>query len=88
MTTLSNGPYLTARIPGSHRGRINGVASVIQSILQGVSMFFVGRIYDVGGSTIAWYLVFGLLITGIFLGLIWIRLDRRYYADLYKLEEI
>ena len=44
--TLSQGPYMTRRIPSSHRGRISGVIGVLQSVLMGAFNIVTGRIYD------------------------------------------
>ena len=83
LTTVANGPYITERIPSSHRGRINGFMGVIQSLMQGVILYISGLLYDTQGYVGAW--IFVLTILGISIagamGLIYF--DKRRYKDLY-----
>ena len=66
LTTISNGPYLSARIPESHRGRIHGFLSVVQGVLQAVFLLVVGVFYDKWGSIFAWGFVLLMLSIAIF----------------------
>ncbi len=84
LTTIVNGPYLTARIPASHRGRMNGFMTVVQSVLQGTFLYVVGVFYDNLGSTAAWVLVIGVLLLAILLGIILIVCDKKKYHELYE----
>ncbi len=84
LTTIVNGPYLTARIPASHRGRMNGFMTVVQSVLQGTFLYVVGVVYDNLGSTMAWGLVIGVLLLAILLGAILIVCDKKKYHELYE----
>lgn len=84
LTTIVNGPYLTARIPASHRGRMNGFMTVVQSVLQGTFLYVVGVFYDNLGSTAAWVLVIGVLLLAILLGTILIVCDKKKYHELYE----
>lgn len=83
LTTIANGPYLTERIPESHRGRINGFLSVVQSVLQAIFLLVVGALYDWKGSCVAWIFVLGMLLVSIFGAFVLIGLDRRVYKELY-----
>lgn len=83
LTTLANGPYLTLRAPASHRGRINGLLTVVQSVMQGGCMLLSGILYDAFGSTTAWTLVFSILAVGIVLSIGLIFFDKRRYKELY-----
>lgn len=83
LTTIANGPYLTARIPASHRGRMNGLMTLVQSILQGACLLIVGLLYDEWGSGTAWGFVLGILLLAIVGGGLLIVADRRYYKDMY-----
>ncbi|MDY5882498.1 MFS transporter [Roseburia sp. 831b] len=84
LTTIVNGPYLTARIPASHRGRMNGFMTVVQSVLQGTFLYVVGVVYDNLGSTMAWGLVIGVLLVAILLGAVLIVCDKKKYHELYE----
>lgn len=82
-TTISEGPYTSKRIPASHRGRINGVSSVLGFALSSISQLSVGRLYDNKGSHAAWALVLGMVAAAMILTLTLIRLDRKAYPALY-----
>jgi len=86
-TTISEGPYTSSRIPASHRGRINGVNSVLFFVFQSVSQLIVGRLYDNSGSSAAWTFVICMVALAMVLTLLLIRLDRRAYPKLYINEE-
>ena len=80
---VSHGPYLTRRIPASHRGRVNGLSSVVGAVVGGVSDLAVGQIYDRAGSTVAWTVVLLLLGASAALCVALIVRDRRAYPKLY-----
>lgn len=82
--TIAEGPYLSRRIPASHRGRINGVTSVIGSCVGGGINLIVGFLYDGIGSAAAWSLVLGLLAVAVALTFFLIIRDRRVYPKLYE----
>ena len=82
--TLAEGPYMTARIPSSHRGRVNSVIGVLQTLLIGGFDIVLGRIYDNAGSLQAWILVLGALLIAIIIAAFLIRGDRKAYPKLYE----
>lgn len=82
--TISSGPYTSKRIPASHRGRINGILNIIQSVLQGIAMFAIGNLHTYVGAFFAWALVFTMLAVAIVIILIIIVLDKKYYPKLYN----
>jgi len=82
--TIGDGPYLTSRIPASHRGRINAFVSVLATVMQGICALSVGRIYDRLSPEGAWGLVFALLLLSLALLLVLVRADRRAYPKLYS----
>ncbi len=82
--TLANGPYLSSRVPASHRGRINGLQTFLQNFLYGVLMLVLGMIYDNFGNVSAWILVFVLLGIAILGSMILIPVDRKVYHKLYE----
>lgn len=85
--TIAGGPYLSSRIPASHRGRINGVSSVIGAVIGGVGDLAAGRVYDTAGSTAAWIFVLSLLGVAAILCVVLIVRDRRVYPKLYAARE-
>ena len=84
LTTISNGPYLSARIPESHRGRIHGFLSVVQGVLQATFLLLVGVLYDAWGSIQAWGFVLLMLGIAIFGAVVLIDCDKRRYRELYQ----
>lgn len=47
---LAESPYLTKRMPASHRGRINGLSEVLRTGLTSVYQLLIGYIYGIGAS--------------------------------------
>lgn len=81
-STISFPPFLSKRIPANHRGRINSIMSVAQSLTISVGSLFVGRLYDNSGL-FAWIFVFIVGFISIGILLITKLLDRVDYKDLY-----
>lgn len=85
--TIADGPYLSTRIPASHRGRVNGVISVSGAVIGGLCDLTVGRLYDHVGSTAAWTLVMGILGLALALTVALIFRDKKAYPKLYTEKE-
>ena len=83
-STISGGPYLSRRVPESHRGRVNGFTSVLATIIQGAFALLIGWLYDHTGRTGAWTLVLALLTVSMVLTLFLIRRDRVKFPKLYE----
>ena len=81
---ISDGPYLTSRVPSSHRGRINGFSAVLGTVIQSVCSLSVGQLYDRMGRTWAWTLVLAILAAAAILSFILIRRDRVKFPKLYE----
>ena len=81
---LSSGPYVSSRVPASHRGRINGLMSVAHAALSGGINLAVGQLYDRAGSTSAWILILSVTLASIALTLILKSRDRKAYPILYR----
>ena len=84
MTTLVEGPYLSQRIPASHRGRINGLMTVSQSILQGAMSLFIGFTYDNISPQASWISVLSILLIALVLSRVLAAKDKQAYPALYK----
>ena len=83
---LSEGPFVSTRIPASHRGRINGLMSVAYTAVTGAIDLAVGHCYDRAGSTWTWVLILAVTLASVASTLVLKRLDRKAYPKLY-LEE-
>lgn len=82
--SISCGPYTSERIPASHRGRINGVLNIIQSVLSGIAIFAIGNLYTYVSPMSAWILVFAMLGIAVAVSIVIIVMDRKCYPKLYK----
>ena len=87
ITTISNGPYLTLRIPQSHRGRVNGFMTIVQGLLSGIVILVTGRLYDLEGSTVAWIFILSILTIAVIGSIVLIFWDKKKYSALYTSEE-
>lgn len=83
LSSISMGPYLTSRVPATHRGRVNGVSTVVQSVMPAIVLPIIGVVYDNFGSTRAWEAVMLILLIGIAAGTALINVDKRHYEKLY-----
>ena len=80
---LADGPYISTRIPASHRGRINGIMAVVFSAVTGVIDLTVGQMYDSAGSTKTWTLILTLTVAAIAASVALKLLDKKAYPKLY-----
>ena len=81
---LSSGPYVSTRIPASHRGRINGLMSVAYTAVTGCIDLSVGQLYDRAGSGWAWTLILGVTVASAAVTVLLKSLDKKAYPKLYK----
>ena len=82
--TISEGPYISRRIPSSHRGRINGIMTVISTLICGGFDLAVGGLYDYAGPVYSWGAVFCVLAVAAVMIVILIGFDKRKYPKLYE----
>ena len=82
-STISEGPYVSTRIPASHRGRINGFMSVVYTAVTGGIDLTVGRLYDRAGSTWTWALILAVTFVSAAAALLLRSRDKKAYPKLY-----
>lgn len=82
--TLSSSPFLTRRIPASHRGRILAVMNVVCGLSSSAIQLLVGMLYDRRGSTTAWSAIIAVGIAEILIVAVMAVFDRKDYPDLQK----
>ena len=80
---VSSEPYVSTRIPASHRGRINGLMSMFYVPVTGVIDLAVGHTYDRSGSTWTWTLILALTVCSAALAALLKAKDRKAYPKLY-----
>ena len=83
-STIAEGPYVSTRIPASHRGRINGFMSVVCTVISGGVDLAAGQLYDRAGSTWTWVLILGVTMLSIGTATVLIALDKKAYPKLYS----
>ncbi len=85
--TLASSPFLTRRIPSSHRGRIMAVQGVTVSLGGALLRNVIGAVHDKIGSQGAWTCV--LILGAVQIGLLFLMkiFDRKDYSELYKARE-
>ena len=82
--TLSSSPFLTRRIPASHRGRILSVMNVACGISSSGIQLLIGSLYDRSGSSAAWTTIIAIGLAEMLIISIMAGFDRKDYPDLYK----
>lgn len=83
-STVAEGPYISTRIPASHRGRINGFMTVISTVIGAGVDFSVGRVYDNAGSVFTWVLILGAVLLSAGSAVVLKARDKKAYPKLYK----
>ena len=84
--SLSNEPYLTRRVPATHRGRMLGVNTVVQSIIYGLFQIGIGKWYVCLGSRMTWLIVLSILAAAVLLTCILLERDKKTFNQLYAKE--
>lgn len=84
MTTLGSYPYLTRRIPASHRGRISSVSNIFLGASMYSSQWLIGGVLKTGTVMTAWQCVTGAGILGIVFYVLLAGADRKSYPLLYR----
>ena len=77
-------PYLTRRIPSSHRGRLGGAMTVTTTAFTSIFQLAIGAVYGAGGSHMSWMVSIGLGFLTVLAGLLMTLLDSRSYPELYS----
>lgn len=84
--TLGSSPYMTKRIPASHRGRIYAVGTVFATLFQSVSQKGVAYLVDTQTLAFVWCVITVIGVIGI-IGIVWLSfIDRIEYPLLYSEE--
>ena len=83
LTTLGSYPYLTRRIPASHRGRISSVSSLFLGAAAYGSQGVIGGIVEHGTLIQAWEWIARIGAVGILFYLLLMVMDKRVYPLLY-----
>jgi len=83
-SVIAEGPYVSTRVPASHRGRINGLMSVVYAAVTGGINLGIGQLYDRAGSTWTWLLILAVTLVSAAAAIVLKARDKRAYPKLYK----
>ena len=81
---LAESPYMTRRIPSSHRGRIHGLMEIIRIGFMSLYQLLIGFIYKNHTPIFTWIIV---LLTGVafmLLAVLLTKADKKRYKNLYR----
>ena len=84
LTTVSKQPFIIARIPATHRGRIFAIMNVAATVLRAFLQVPFGSLADIWPMPMVWLSVSLLGIVSIILYLILIRKDKRDFSALWS----
>jgi len=81
---ISLSPFITRRIPASHRGRITSIRQVVCSLTASLVQLGTGYVYDNLGSKAAWLCILGLGAISILLMAVMSSWDRKDFKAFYR----
>ena len=87
MHTLGNSPYISKRIPASHRGRFTSIFNIIREASSSVGNTFIGKIVVLYSFKAGWVVVFIMGIVSLTILAIYKGMDRRFFKLLYERTE-
>lgn len=84
LNTLGNKPYITSRVPASHRGRISSIMTVSSDALKGIFLYFVGFLADRFSIMYIWTVIVLLGILNVLVLIFLRKKDKEEFPLLYK----
>ena len=85
-TVLGSNPYASRRIPASHRGRVGGISSVVQSVFSSLTQYLISVLLMATGSnySLLWlvFIICGLVAAAMY-GFLYLP-DKRTFPKLYQ----
>ncbi len=84
LSTLGSSPYLSKRLPASHRGRFTSINNICTSVTSSMGNTVVGKVLLLYSFKEAWALVFvvGMLLVGVMK--IYQKMDQKRFELLYR----
>lgn len=81
--TISSAPYLTKRIPSTHRGRILSLQNITSMVIGSLGNVTVGSLVDAYSIHFVWILILLLGILFLIIFYFYQKWDKRSYQQLY-----
>lgn len=82
--TLGASPYISRRVPSSHRGRLSAIMSIGYGTGATLSRLIIGKFLDTSSYHVAFLIIIGTGLGAVLLLSYIYRLDRKYFPKLYK----
>lgn len=84
MSTLGNQPYLTQRIPATHRGRISSLRMIVGTGFQTLMQLQIGKFVDNINIIYVWVIIVGIGTVSVLCYTLLRFLDKRSFPKLYE----
>ena len=84
LSSISKTPYLTKRIPATHRGRMISITTSLASLVGILSNYVIGIMIDFYTFNIIWKIIGLIGIVLMILFTLYLKMDKRAYPNLYK----
>lgn len=84
LNTLGNSPYLSKRIPASHRGRFTSINNICTTMASSVGNTVVGKIVVLYSFKEGWIFVFGIGVVLMIMLTFYRTMDKKRFTLLYK----
>jgi MFS family permease len=82
--SISKTPYLTKRIPDTHRGRVLSITNSFAGLIGVLSNYVIGTLIDYYPFRTVWIIIAVIGLFLIILYSIYLRLDKKVYSGLYE----
>ena len=84
LNTLGNSPYLSKRIPASHRGRFTSINNICTTMASSAGNTVVGKIVVLYSFKEGWIFVFGIGVVLMIMLTFYRKMDKKRFTLLYK----
>lgn len=86
INALGGSPYITRRIPASHRGRIFAVSAIAGTIIGIISQLTIGNLLETFPYSFIWsiYIVVGIFVVILYLSCY--KADKKTFPNLYRID--
>ena len=81
--SISKTPYLTKRIPETHRGRVLSITTSCAGLIGVLSNYIIGTLIDYYTFSTVWIIIAVIGLFVMILYSIYLRLDKKAYSGLY-----
>ena len=88
LSTLGCYPYITRRIPSTHRGRISSVLNIFQGGAGYFSQWYVGGLLETSTMRNVWIVIAWIAVAGLLCYLVLMNRDKRSFPLFYQTENI